>query len=133
MAQETGTGGDLERVIGDLRALSTDMKACAVLSKDGRLLYSAHSSGVERERASTMLTALRTLADRNARQNGKEYATQLRVDTPEGHLLLVRLDDGGVLAATAEPEARVGLILYDMRNARSAVEEAIGGAEGGAE
>jgi predicted regulator of Ras-like GTPase activity (Roadblock/LC7/MglB family) len=133
MAETAGTGGNLERVIGDLKALSTDMNACAVLSKDGRLLYSSHAPGVERERASAMLTALRNLADHNAHQNGQEHATQLRVDTPEGHLLLVRLEDGGVLAATAEPEARVGLVLYDMRNARSEVEKAAGGAEGGSQ
>jgi predicted regulator of Ras-like GTPase activity (Roadblock/LC7/MglB family) len=130
MAEKSGAGGDLERVIGDLKALSTDMKGCAVLSNDGKLLLSSHGPGVERERATAMVAALSNLADRNARQNGKEHATQLRVDTPEGHLLMVRLEGGGVLVATTEPEARVGLVLYDMRNARSEVEKAVGGEEG---
>src|ERR671917_2003266 len=107
MAEKSGAGGDLERVIGDLKALSTDMKGCAVLSNDGKLLLSSHGPGVERERATAMVAALSNLADRNARQNGKEHATQLRVDTPEGHLLMVRLEGGGALVATTEPEARV--------------------------
>jgi predicted regulator of Ras-like GTPase activity (Roadblock/LC7/MglB family) len=49
----------------------------------------------------------------------------LRIDTGGGHLLVVRLDGGGVLAATTGQEARVGLVLYDMRNARGEVEKAL--------
>jgi hypothetical protein len=43
--------------------------------------------------------------------------------------LMVRLEGGGALAATTGPEARVGLALYDMRNARSGIEQAIGEGE----
>jgi predicted regulator of Ras-like GTPase activity (Roadblock/LC7/MglB family) len=38
---------------------------------------------------------------------------------------VVRLDGGGVLAATTGQEARVGLVLYDMRNARAEVEKTL--------
>ena len=47
--------------------------------------------------------------------------------TESGHLLMVRLEGGGALAATTEPDARVGLALYDMRNARGEVEKVLGG------
>src|SRR5215203_1993916 len=50
---------------------------------------------------------------------------ELRIDTGGGHLLVVRLDGGGVLAATTGQDARVGLVLYDMRNARGEVEKAL--------
>ena len=65
-----------------------------------------------------MLAALIDLSDRAAREGGKDRASQLRIDTEEGHLVLVRLDGGGALAATTGPDAKVGLVLYDMRNAR---------------
>lgn len=120
---------DLDRLIADLRALSGDIDSCAVLSKDGRLLSSSHAPGVERERASAMLAAVSDIAERTARENGKDHASQVRVKTGDGHLLLVRLEDGGVLAATTGPEARVGLALYDMRNARGGIEKTI--SEGG--
>lgn len=120
---------DLDRLIADLRALSEDIDSCAVLSKDGRLLSSSHAPGVERERASAMLAAVSDIAERTARENGKDHASQVRVKTGNGHLLLVRLEDGGVLAATTGPEARVGLALYDMRNARGGIEKTI--SEGG--
>jgi len=124
-----GTAGELDRVVADLRALSEDIESCAVLSGDRDLLSSSHDSAVDRERAGALLSALLDLSDRAAREGGKDQATQLRVDVGEGHLLLVRLDGGGVLAATTGPDARVGLVLYDMRNARGEVDRVL--AEGG--
>jgi uncharacterized protein len=122
--ENVGPGGDLDRALADLRALSGDMASCAVLSSDGDLLSSSHTEGVDRERAAAMLSAVANLAERAARQEGKEHASQVRVDAGDGHLLLVRLDGGGILAATTAKDARVGLVLYDMRNARGEVEKA---------
>jgi uncharacterized protein len=116
---------DLDHVLDDLRALSEDIDSCAVLSGDRDLLSSSHEPGVDRERAGAMLAALVYLSERVARESGKGHISQLRIDTGEGHLLVIRLDDGGVLAATTGQEARVGLVLYDMRNARREVEKAL--------
>ena len=122
--ENVGSGGDLDRALADLRALSGDMASCAVLSADGVLLSSSHTEGVDRERAAAMLSAVANLAERAARQEGKQHASQVRVDAEDGHLLLVRMD-GGTLAATTAKDARVGLVLYDMRNARGEVEKAM--------
>jgi predicted regulator of Ras-like GTPase activity (Roadblock/LC7/MglB family) len=128
VAEQGGDGNtrNLEDVLGDLRSLSGDIDSCAVLSGDGELLASRHEEGVDRERTKAMLAALVNLAGRTARENGKENAEQLRVRTDLGHVLAVRLEEGA-LAATTGPEARVGLVLYDMRNARGEVEKALQG------
>ena len=125
--EKVESGGDLDRALADLRALSGDMASCAVLSADGALLSSSHAEGVDRERAAAMLAAAANLAERTARREGKEHASQVRVDAEDGHLLLVRLDGGGTLAATTAKDARVGLVLYDMRNARGEIEKAANG------
>lgn len=124
--QNEGSRGNLDQVLGDLQSLSGDIDSCAVLSGDGELLASRHEEGVDRERTKAMLAALVNLAGRTARENGKENAEQLRVKTELGHVLAVRLENGA-LAATTGPEARVGLVLYDMRNARGEVEKALQG------
>ena len=121
----TGTAGDLDRVVADLRALSEDIESCAVLSGNRDLLSSSHDSAVDRERVGALLAALIDLSERAAREGDKDHASQLRIDTEEGHLLLVRLDGGGALAATTGPDARVGLVLYDMRNARGEVDRVL--------
>ena len=123
--ENVGSGGELDRALADLRALSGDMASCAVLSADGVLRSSSHEEGVNRERAAAMLSAVANLAERAAHQEGKQHASQVRVDAEDGHLLLVRLDGGATLAATTAKDARVGLVLYDMRNARGEVEKAM--------
>ena len=74
-----------------------------------------------------MLAALANLAERVARQNGKDHSSQVRVKAEGGYVLLVRLEGSGALAATTDLDARVGLVLYDMRNARGEVEKALEG------
>jgi uncharacterized protein len=129
MAERGGAGSteNLDRVLADLRALSGDIESCGVLSKDGELLSSSHAEGVDRERVTAMLAALVNLSERLARENGKDHTSQVRIKTEGGHVLLVRLEGGGALAATTGPDARVGLVLYDMRNARGEVEKALEG------
>jgi uncharacterized protein len=129
MAERGGPAGSLDGVLADLRALSGDIESCGVLSKEGELLSSSHGEGVDRERATAMLAALANLAGRVARENGKEHASQVRIQAEGGYVLLVRMEGGGVLAATTSPDARVGLVLYDMRNARDEVERVLGGGE----
>lgn len=67
---------DLEPVLSDLRALSPDIRFCAVLTREGRLLGSSHPEGVDRERVQAVLGALIGLLDGVARENGKERTVQ---------------------------------------------------------
>jgi predicted regulator of Ras-like GTPase activity (Roadblock/LC7/MglB family) len=129
MAERAWSAENLDRVLADLRALSGDIDSCGVLSKDGELLSSSHGEGVDRERVTAMLAALANRSERVARENGKEHASQVRVKAEGGYVLLVRLEGGGTLAATTGPDARVGLVLYDMRNARAEVERVLEGGE----
>jgi uncharacterized protein len=129
MAERAGSADNLDRVLADLRALSGDIDSCGVLSKDGELLSSSHGEGVDRERVTAILAALANRSERVARENGKEHASQVRVKAEGGYVLLVRLEGGGTLAAATGPDARVGLVLYDMRNARAEVERVLEGGE----
>ena len=129
MAERAGSTENLDRVLADLRALSGDIESCGVLSKDGELLSSSHAEGVDRQRVTAMLAALANLAERVARENGREHASQVRIKAEGGYVLLIRLEGGSTLAATTGSDARAGLVLYDMRNARDEVESALEGGE----
>lgn len=127
MAEQRNATGGVEGKLEDLKALSDDIRSCVVLSGDD--LKGSRGDGVERERATAMLAALSSLSERVARENGKDHTSQARIKTEDGYVLLVRLDDGGTLAATTDPDARVGLALYDMRNAREGIQKALRGEE----
>ena len=128
-----GTNGaeELEGVLENLRALSGEVTTAAVLLKDGELEASTLPPGVDRERYAAMLAALAGIARRIVRENGGSSFSQVRIKDEGGYILLVGLEGGGTLAATTGPDARVGLVLYDMRNVRNEVEKLTGSGEGG--
>lgn len=117
MAEGDAPVTEMERVLEDLRSLSGEVRAAAVLDDGGRPLASTLKPGTDRDRFGAMVEALSGLAARTARENGGAGFSRVRIGTPEGYVLLVALE-GGTLAATTGPEARVGLVLYDMRNVR---------------
>ncbi len=121
--------GELEGLLGGLRSLSGEITTAAVLSGNGDLVASTVAPGVDRERYGAMLAALAGLARRTAHEGGGDEFTQVRIGAEDGHVLLVGLAGGGTLAATTGPDARVGLVLYDMRNARSELERVLGSGE----
>ena len=125
------TVDEAQRVLEDLRALSGEVVSVAVLSGSGELRASTLPPGVDQERYVAMLAALTSLARRVARENGGTGFSQVRIREEEGYVLLVGLEGGDTLAATTGPDARVGLVLYDMRNTRKEVEKMIGFGEGG--
>ena len=130
MADRGATGvGELEGLLEGLRSLSGEISTAAVLSGNGDLKASTVRSGVDGERYGAMLAALAGLARRTAREGGESGFAQARIGVEEGYVLLVGLTGGGTLAATTGPEARVGLVLYDMRNARDGLEKVLGSGE----
>ena len=124
------TVGEAQQVLEDLRALSGEVVSVAVLSGSGELRASTLPPGVDQERYVAMLAALTSLARRVARENGGTGFSQVRIKEEDGYVLLVGLEGGDTLAATTGPDARVGLVLYDMRNVRKELERVLG-SEGG--
>ena len=124
MAESGATGvGELEALLEGLRSLSGEVTTAAVLSGNGDLMAATVHPGVDRGRYGAMLAALAGLARRTAREGG---FAQARIGVQDGYVLLVGLAGGGTLAATTGPEARVGLVLYDMRNTRGELERVLG-------
>lgn len=126
----TGGVGELEGVLENLRALSGEVTTAAVLSGDGEIRGSTLPPGVDRERYAAMLAALAGIARRTSRENGGSGFTQVRIREEGGHVLLVGLEGGETLAATTGPDARVGLVLYDMRNVRGEIGRILGTGDG---
>ena len=132
MAESRAPAGDLERMLEDLRSLSGEVTSAAVVLGSGELGASTLVTGIDRERHGAMLAALVGLARRTARENGGGGFSHARIKAAadEGYVLLVGLQGGDTLAATTGPDARAGLVLYDMRNARAEVERALGSGNG---
>ncbi len=127
----TSAVDQVQQVLENLRAISGEVEAAVVLSEGGELKGSTLAPGVDRERYAAMVGALVGIARRVARENGGTGFAQARIREEGGYVLLVNLGGGDTLAATAGPDARVGLVLYDMRNAGKELERTFGFEGGG--
>jgi len=123
--RQSGPEPELGSVLESLRSLSGEVEAGYVISGEGRVLASTVEDEAQAERAGAMVSALSGLSNRRARESSHEGYSQVRVRVEEGYVLLTSLAGGSTLAATTGPEARAGLVLYDMRNARAEAERAL--------
>ncbi len=105
----------------DLQASSPDIEASAVVSVDGLSIASALPQGVEEDRVSAMSAAMLSLGDRIASELGRGVLSQVYIKGEEGYVILMSVGDEAVLTALAREQAKLGLILLDMRRATEAL------------
>lgn len=101
----------------DLRASSPDVEASAVVSADGLIVASDLPSGVEEDRVSAMSAAMLSLGDRIATELRRGVLDQVYIHGENGYVVLKAAGEEAVLTVLARKEAKLGLILYDMKKA----------------
>jgi hypothetical protein len=101
----------------DLQASSPDIQASAVVSVDGLSIASALPQGVEEDRVSAMSAAMLSLGERIANELGRGLLDQVYIKGESGYVILMSVGEEAVLTAMARQQAKLGLILLDMRRA----------------
>jgi len=101
----------------ELQASSPDIEASAVVSVDGLSIASALPQGVEEDRVSAMSAAMLSLGERIATELGRGSLEQVYVKGQKGYVVLMSVGEEAVLTALARDQAKLGLILLDMRRA----------------
>ena len=101
----------------ELQASSPDVEASAVVSVDGLSIASALPQGVEEDRVSAMSAAMLSLGERIASELGRGSLEQVYVKGEKGYVVLMSVGEEAVLTALAREQAKLGLILLDMRRA----------------
>ncbi len=109
----------------DLRGILPDVQASAVVSTDGLIVASDLPNGVEDDRVSAMSAAMLSLGDRIAAELGRGLLDQVYIHGKEGYVVLMSAGEDAVLTVLARKEAKLGLILYDVRKAATDVQRLI--------
>jgi predicted regulator of Ras-like GTPase activity (Roadblock/LC7/MglB family) len=99
----------------ELQASSPDTEASAVVSVDGLSIASALPHGVEEDRVSAMSAAMLSLGERIATELGRGSLEQVYIKGEKGYVILMSVGQEAVLTALARGQAKLGLILLDMR------------------
>ncbi|MGD2147132.1 MAG: roadblock/LC7 domain-containing protein [Anaerolineae bacterium] len=99
----------------DLRRSTPDVEASALVSVDGLIIASALPAGIEEDRVSAMSAAMLSLGDRIAGELGRGALNQVFVKGDQGYVILMSVGEDAVLTVLAHQEAKLGLVLLDMR------------------
>lgn len=101
----------------DLQASSPDIEASAVVSVEGLIIASALQQDVEEDRVSAMSAAMLSLGERIASELGRGSLNQVYIRGENGYVILMAVGEEAVLTTLARRQAKLGLILLDMRRA----------------
>jgi len=108
-----------------MQASSPDIEASAVVSVDGLTIASALPQGVEEDRVGAMSAAMLSLGERIAVELGRGLLEQVYIKGSEGYVILMSIGEEAVLTALARENAKLGLLLLDMRRTLEALSKLI--------
>ena len=108
-----------------MQASSPDIEASAVVSVDGLTIASALPQGVEEDRVAAMSAAMLSLGERIATELGRGSLEQVYIKGSNGYVMLMSVGEDAVLTALARENAKLGLMLLDMRRVVEALSKLI--------
>lgn len=114
MSEKTRTDQMVER-LRDLQNSTTDIEASAVVSVDGLIIASALPANVEEDRVSAMSAAMLSLGERIAGELGRGVLSEVYIHGKDGYVLLTSIGENAVLTVMARAQAKLGLIMLEMR------------------
>ena len=116
----------LATALNDLMDESQEVQAAALVSLDGFTMASALPEGMHEDRVGAMSAAILGLGERAATELGRGQLSQVFIEGDDGYVMLIAAGDRAVLTCLADIEAKLGLVLYDMRNAADRIAEILG-------
>jgi len=116
----------LARALNDLMEDSQEILAAALVSLDGFTMASALPEGMQEDRVGAMSAAILGLGERAAAELGRGRLSQVFIEGDSGYVMLIAAGQRAVLTCLADKEAKLGLVLYDMRVAAGNIAEILG-------
>lgn len=105
----------------DMRSMSSDVEASAVVSTDGLIIASDLPATSEEDRVSAMSAAMLSLGERISTELGRGQLDQVYIRGAEGYVLLMPAGEDAVLTILARREAKLGLVMLDSRRAAAEI------------
>jgi len=116
----------LATALDGLMEENPDIQAAALVSLDGFTMASALPEGMQEDRVGAMSAAILGLGERAAAELGRGRLSQVFIEGDDGYVVLIAAGDRAVLTCLAGTEAKLGLVLYDMRSSSDSIAEILG-------
>ncbi len=121
MADSRPRAANLADCLRTLRMNNPDVEASAIVSPDGLTIAADLPSNIEEDRVSALSAAMLSLGDRIASELQRGVLEQVYIRGNDGYVLLMAAGDNSVLTALARKEARLGLVLFDLKRAAAEI------------
>jgi predicted regulator of Ras-like GTPase activity (Roadblock/LC7/MglB family) len=115
-----------QQLIERLTALqhsTPEIQGAAIVSADGLSIASVLQPPIEEDRVAAMSAAMVSLGERIASELGRGALEQVYIKGSEGYALLTAAGPDAVLTVIAEGEARLGMLLLELRNVVRDIED----------
>lgn len=110
----------------NMQAAAPDIEASAVVSVDGLIMASALQQGVEEDRVSAMSAAMLSLGERISSELGRKGLEQVSIKGDKGSIVLTSIGEEAVLTVLSRQDAKLGMILLEMRRAAEDIFKLVG-------
>jgi uncharacterized protein len=99
------------------------IKACGIVSKEGLLIDSRTPPDVDARIFSALCSTIMGAAEAASGQLATGIVSLINVKTEKGTIVLIPAGTKAILTALTEPEAQLGLILFEMESRAELVNE----------
>ena len=107
----------LTPILSDLNGSSADIEGTAIVSADGLMMAALLPSSVDEGRVGAMSAALLSLGDRAAKELARSSLEQVLIKGDKGSILMTYAGKDALLVVLVKPQAKLGLILLDVKRA----------------
>ncbi|MFQ5981038.1 MAG: roadblock/LC7 domain-containing protein [Candidatus Heimdallarchaeota archaeon] len=115
----------IEALLRDVEQRIPDLEGLSVVTKDGLPIASALNTRVDEDRISAMTAAMLSLAERVVDELERGRMDEMIIKGTEGLIIIRDAGEYAVLAGIARSDAKLGLVLLDMRRCSVALAEMI--------
>ncbi len=116
----------MQEILRNLRSLAPGVEASALISLDGLTIAANLPTEVEEERIAAMSAAMLGLGERASKEFGKGKLNRVLIDSEEGKIILTEAGEDMVLTVITAKNAKLGLVLLEMRRAAKNLEKVMG-------
>jgi predicted regulator of Ras-like GTPase activity (Roadblock/LC7/MglB family) len=111
----------LQTVVRDAGA-----EGAVLVSPDGLAIASVLPEGIDEDRVAAMGAAILSLGERVTTELNKGTLEQLYVKGSKGYMIFTGIKDLAVLGILAPSNAKLGLLLMEIKRAAKQIEESLG-------
>ncbi|MCL5428282.1 MAG: roadblock/LC7 domain-containing protein [Chloroflexi bacterium] len=102
--------------LGALQSSTPEIEGTAIVSPDGLSIAAVLVPPIEEDRVAAMSAAMLSLGERIAEELGRGKMEQVYIKGSKGYALLTAAGPNAVLTVMARKEARLGLLLLELRH-----------------